>query len=176
MAVFSDLKVKIGLGLVAGTPFGFAMTLLATWQYGWRLGFLVGAIAGAVFGGVMVLFTVLAGLRSLRNHPSFEGVDGETLLKDGPANHFVGLEGVGGWLYLTTKRLHFRPHAINIQKREWTTTLTEIASVEAFRTLGIIPNGLQVATPDSTQRFIVEGNRSWEAEIAAACRRATSSS
>jgi len=96
-------------------------------------------------------------------------IPGEATLRDGPSNHFKGPEGVGGWLYLTPKRLLFRSHAINVQLHEIALPLNEIVSAEASRTLGIIPNGLRIVTASGrVERFVVEGNREWSAAIAEA--------
>ena len=59
------------------------------------------------------------------DHPVFVG---ETMLRNGPANHFVGVEGVGGWLYLTSGRLYFRSHSLNIQNHECSLMLDDVTA------------------------------------------------
>jgi len=169
----SRTKTAIKMAITMGLPFGLAMGATCALLIGWRQGLVLGVLAAAIFGAFMAALGAAAVSPTLRDHPSFEG---ETLLKHGPANHFVGIEGVGGWLYLTDKRLHFRPHSLNIQKHEWTAMLTAVASAEASRTLGIIPNGLRVATTDGAERFVVDASRSWQTEIASAKRTAVTSS
>src|SRR6266540_4292141 len=43
--------------------------------------------------------------------------EGERLLKHGLANHYRGMVNVGGWLYLTDRRLLFQPASGNIHKQ-----------------------------------------------------------
>jgi hypothetical protein len=54
--------------------------------------------------------------------------DEKQLLKGG-ANHLRGREAVGGMLTLTDKRLIFKPHRFNIQKRDSEFPVREIKSV-----------------------------------------------
>jgi len=130
---------------------------------GWQVGIPTGLVAGIAFGGMMAKFTSTQRKRFAADRPDLPG---ETILHDGPANHFMGLEGVGGWLYLTPQRLFFRSHAINLQPHETTLPLKEIASAQASRTLGIIPNGLRVVTASgAVERFVVEGQRQWSVAI-----------
>jgi hypothetical protein len=68
---------------------------------------------------------------------------------------------VGGWLYLTTKRLYFRSHAFNNQNHELVIPLREITNAKRSWTAGIIPNGLTVETAKGRERFVVNGARSW---------------
>ena len=56
--------------------------------------------------------------------------EGETLLEESRANHFLGDEGRGGRLYLTDRRLLFLPHRFNVQLDS-----VEIA-LEAVRAVG----------------------------------------
>lgn len=139
------------------------MALLALFWDGF--GLIIAIVSGLSFGSLMALFTVLSSSQLKPDHPSFEA---EILLKDGPANHFVRAEGVGGWLYLTNKRVLFRSHSINIQTHEWTVPLTGVTHVESVRTLWIIPNGLLIVTPNRKERFVVEDRSSWVAAILSA--------
>src|SRR5690348_17008344 len=72
----------------------------------------------------------------------FEG--DETLLHSGPANHFRGIEAVGGKLFLTSRRLRFRSHKMNVQNHDESYLLADVRSFEPSNTLGIVPNGLLV--------------------------------
>lgn len=74
------------------------------------------------------------------------------------ANLFRGVEAVGGHLEITTHRLLFKPHAINIQKEPTEINLTDIVEVGKRNTLGLVPNGMYVRTKDGVEyRFVVWG-------------------
>jgi hypothetical protein len=92
-------------------------------------------------------------------------VDGEDVLLQGPANHFRGVEGVGGWLVLTDQRLLFQPHGMNIQKEEWSVPLSDLIRMEPRRTLWVIPNGLKAVTAAGEERFVVEKRTPWLREV-----------
>jgi len=77
------------------------------------------------------------------------------------ANRFRGLEGVGGFLYITDQRLIFEPHAINIQKQPLELDLTAIAQIKSRNTLFIIPNGVTIIQTNGTEsNFVVWGRSS----------------
>jgi len=91
---------------------------------------------------------------------------GEQLLHDGPANHFLNGEGVGGWLFLTKERLLFRSHQFNVQRHELSVPLKEIAEVQPVRTARIFPNGLRLVTRSGKEeRFVVREHGRWRDEI-----------
>lgn len=148
--------------VLTGVPFGFFMGLYATFYVGGSLGFVLGLCSGLFFGLMLAAFTAWQASQFTREVPDLEG---EQLLKQGPANHFCGWEGVGGWLYLTDKRLLFRSHRFNIQNHELSIPLVEIAEVETCLTAWIVSNGLRVVTTRGAERFVVEGRRSWVKEI-----------
>ena len=92
--------------------------------------------------------------------------EGEVILKEGPANHFMGIESVGGKLYLTTLRLFFKSHAVNLQRHEASYPLADILSVKLRNSLGIVPNGLAVTVKDEgEQKFVVFGRKDWMNKI-----------
>jgi hypothetical protein len=157
--------------LITGTAFGLPMGLLAGIVIGIAHGFSHGALVGLVtvgasglaFGLSMAGFMTIQRRRFAKARPEFTG---EHLLHDGPANHFLNGEGVGGWLYLTERRLLFRSHQFNIQPHELSVPLAEIAEVHPVRTAKIFPNGLRLVTRSGQEdRFVVEANRRWCDEI-----------
>jgi hypothetical protein len=88
--------------------------------------------------------------------------DGETIIKEGVANHFKGIESVGGNLYLTNLRLVFKSHGLNIQVHEVAYRLDNILSVRPRNSLGIIPNGIAVTLADGhEEKFVVNGRQEW---------------
>ena len=87
---------------------------------------------------------------------------GELPVHSGPANHWRGVESVGGWLYLTNQRLLFTPHAVGFQTRPSDIALSDIASVEASASLWIIPNQMVVVTRSGArEKFVVQGREQW---------------
>ncbi|MEQ1506627.1 MAG: GRAM domain-containing protein [Myxococcota bacterium] len=92
---------------------------------------------------------------------------GERVLRDGAANLQRGIESVGGRLTLTTARLVFESHALNVQTGTTVIPLSEIARIEPCWTkfLGLIPlapNGLAVTTAAGVEhRFVLFGRAAW---------------
>jgi hypothetical protein len=142
----------------AGVPFGLIMGLLFSVQSGHPLGFAFGLATGLLFGLCLAAFAEWQQSR-FTLEPSV--LKDEQLLKQGPANHFRGVEGVGGWLVLTDKRLLFRPHRFNAQKQDLAIPLGEIQKAESYSTAWVIPNGLRVTTTQGQERFVVEGRQTW---------------
>lgn len=159
--MFRFLKMTV----FAGVPFGLFMGLFFTFLSGGFFEFGLGLAFGLLFGLLLAAFAAWQGSRFTREVP---GLEGEQLLKQGPANHFRGWEGVGGWLYLTDKRLLFRSHRFNVQNHELSMPLGEIVEVQTCSTAWVIPNGLRVVTAQGAERFVVEGRRSWLEEISQA--------
>jgi len=82
----------------------------------------------------------------------------EEILADVAANLFRGIEGVGGRLKITNRRLVFQPHAINLQRSPVDISLGDIAAAGKRNTLGLIPNGFFVRTKAGVEyKFVVWG-------------------
>jgi GRAM domain len=80
----------------------------------------------------------------------------EVTLIDAAANLFRGAEAVGGRLQITTHRILFKAHAINIQKEPAKIDLKDVVEAGKRNTLGLVPNGLYVRTKDGTEyKFVV---------------------
>ena len=137
----------------------------------WLLGMGSGLFAGVLFATFFTaLFTmsmrwfVARQAKEFANHrPDFGG---EVILMEGPANHLKGVEGVGGYLWLTSGQLFFRSHRFNVQNHEYGALLSEIAGAEATMTLGTVPKGLLVhLISGSQEKFVVHQNNDWAAAI-----------
>lgn len=90
----------------------------------------------------------------------------ENIIKEGAANHFKGVESVGGKLFLTNQRLFFKSHSINFQPHELSILYKEIKSVGKRNTLLIVPNGMYIELKDgSIENFVVWSRRKWIEEI-----------
>jgi len=133
-------------------------------------GGVTGAAFAAVFSGLLFatlcrLFVIFMNQRFKNNPPQLDA--DETIVYSGPANCMRGLEGVGGYLYLTSQRLLFRPHAINFQREQLSIPLPTVINVSATeKTWGFLSNRL-VVTDNSTKRhaFIVHGPKIWVQKI-----------
>ncbi|HNT24157.1 MAG TPA: GRAM domain-containing protein [Anaerolineales bacterium] len=91
---------------------------------------------------------------------------GERIIKQGPANHFKGIEAVGGGIYLTDRRLVFISHAVNVQTHEEAYPLSSIIAIRPRNTLGLVPNGMTVVLADGREeRFVIWGRKDWIKKI-----------
>jgi len=97
---------------------------------------------------------------------------GEITLHSGPANMWRSIEAVGGTLTLTNARLHFRPHAFNVQGGDWVVALGEIANVELGNSLWVIPNQIVVTQHGTGKKtkLVVWGRDTWVMKIRDAMR------
>lgn len=154
--------------VVAGVVFGIALgALLGFISEDYRLGAVGGLAAGIGFGLLLAAFAQHQTTKFTAHDPT---APDERLLKQGPANHFLRGEGVGGFLFLSDSRLLFRPHRYNIQKNERSIPLTTIEDVQPCMRGLVIPNGLRVVTTEGDERFVVQDRRSWVKAILAAAR------
>ena len=119
------------------------------------------AVLTGVLGGI--LFTWLIGVifrKTLNVKVDLE--PGETVAFESAASNFKGIEAVGGKLVLTSRRLIFKPHKLNIQKHPLSLDLDEIENVSRFKKLGLINNGLSVtASNNRIISFSVEKAEEW---------------
>lgn len=156
------------IALLSGLLFGLPMGVFYTWQSGRpAVGIATGLAAGLLFGS---LFTFLIRRFAERQSSRFEATrpefGDERIWMEGPANHFKGAEGVGGYLWLTDRRVHFMSHAFNIQNHEWLCLLPEIKDVQAVKTLGLFDNGLRITTDaGEIHRLVVNNSRQWAESI-----------
>lgn len=154
-------------GLVAGLAFGLFFGL----QQGIRHSNPAGGVAAGLLGGGLFGLIIALFARSKSKALAAPALDesGAAVLFQGPANHFKGVEAVGGKLYLTRDRLRFKSHGLNVQVHEEAYPLAQIKRTEPARTLGIIPNGLVIELDDGRrERFVVNGRSEWMAKIRAA--------
>jgi hypothetical protein len=118
-----------------------------------------GALAGFLFGWLIGLF---ANSKFLKNGTNIDTASNETIVFSTGANHFQGVEGVGGKLYLTNKRLIFKSHNFNIQNHEFSINLSDVDEVRRYSTYGIINNGLSVTTSGNViEKFAVQEPEEW---------------
>jgi hypothetical protein len=164
--------------LFNGIPFGLCMGIFFSFQYGPTAGIILGIFSGTLFGVAMSYFGKYQALNFAGKIQAFKEKaqaefqaerplqEDEKLIKEGGANHFKNIEGVGGWIYLTDKRVFFKSHSVNIQRHELSIPLDSITEVIACMTLWFIPNGILIKTVDGDiERFVVEDRTAWVGEI-----------
>jgi hypothetical protein len=149
--------------LLMGIPFGFFMDLFFGWIHPNGYELYGGLFCGLFFGVLMSSFAEIQFQRLQSKDGLFEG---ETILLEGPVNHFLRLEGRGGWLTLTGSRLAFRSHGKNIQNAPLNLPLDEIQEVKTSRTMGLFPNGLKVRKKDGIwETFGIANRNEWVKRI-----------
>ena len=151
----SSLKTFLRAGII----FGIFSGLIFSYLNGLFVGILAGIISGLLFGLFIVLFTTFQSKKFQMERPLFTD---EKLIKEGPANHFLNKEGVGGWIYLTDKRFLFKSHSMNFQNHELSIPLSDINGVEKGRTFGIISNQLKLQLQNGQiEKFVVNDVGDW---------------
>lgn len=137
-----------------------------TGEDGYVPALLMGAVSGGLFG-LALSFFVTSDWIDRSTKPLLK--DGEQIVWEELANHFQGIEAVGGRLVLTNERVIFKSHSFNIQTHEWSAALSDITETEPARTLGIIPNGLLIKVKSGeTERFVVRDREKWNQLLATA--------
>ncbi len=154
--------------LYAGGLFGLAYGLISSYLGGWLPPHSAGAavaiaaqiiVSGALFGLLMGLFTTS---RILPKTEDIALAPGDDIEYSGLANHFLNLEGRGGRLALTKTQLVFKPHVVNMQRRELRIPRSDISGAAPTRTLGVLANGLLVRLKSGkVERFIVNDRNEW---------------
>ena len=150
-------------GIMIGSLTGFTSGISKGLSDGILAGLPIALFSGLLFGLGMGSFAVLMRQRFVRAESGFTE---EQLLHDGPANHFLNGEGVGGWLYLTNRHLVFRSHPLNFQPHELSLGLVQISDAQASRTAKIIPNGLRITMSSGhNEVFVVNAHKVWRDKI-----------
>jgi hypothetical protein len=86
----------------------------------------------------------------------------EQIQIEGPASLFRGMEGVGGKIFLTNKKLIFNSHKINIQRGRTNIEYSNIKEVNKRKTAKLINNGLKVITQSGEEYdFVVNDRDLW---------------
>ena len=158
--------------LLAGAFFGLAFGLVNSYLTG-RLPPATVQQALALVAQMLLsggLFALIIGLFSTSSivpaATAIPLVAGDGVVYSGLANHFRNFEARGGRLALTNTELVFVPHVVNIQRGDLHIPRSDIASVAAVRTWGIIPNGLAVTLKSGkVERFVVNDRNDWVAKL-----------
>ncbi|MBD0403022.1 hypothetical protein [Flammeovirga sp. EKP202] len=146
---------------------GIAFTVLyggfMFYQYGTQHALISGPIAGVIFGLLMYFFVKS---KTVNEQTKLEGIDEKAIIHSGDANHFKGVEAVGGRLYLLKEKLLFKSHHFNVQNHQTTVDFNQIQEVNYFNTLGFIPNGLSIKLHTGhIEKFVVNNRKTWKKEL-----------
>ena len=121
-----------------------------------------GLIAGLLFASIMHYAA-----KRLIKTIIIDTADNENIIKEGPANHFKGKEGVGGKLVLTEKRLIFKSHKLNIQNHQDNFDLEQVEKLEAAKTFRLLENRIHLMLSNKEMhKFIVDEPKDWIEQIA----------
>lgn len=116
-------------------------------------------VCGSAFGLCMALLVSSSWVKQSAT-PRFE--PDEQIIKASPASHLRGVITMGGWLYLTDKRLVFRTHTFLQKSYELAIPLADIAQAQPAKMAWFITNGLTITTDTGQiERFVVEQGRQW---------------
>ncbi|WP_217363242.1 GRAM domain-containing protein [Winogradskyella undariae] len=92
--------------------------------------------------------------------------ENENIEIEGPANLYQGIEGVGGKIFLTDKKLIFKSHKINIQIRQTNIEYKNIDKISKRKTIKLINNGIRIITNDGNKYdFVVNERDLWLEKI-----------
>ena len=91
-----------------------------------------------------------------------ELLENEKIEIEGPANLFRGMEGVGGKIFLTNKKVIFKSHKINIQKGQTDIEYENITEIIARKTAKLINNGIRIKMRNGKEfDFVVNEREKW---------------
>lgn len=169
----SDLKTTKKQRLQTGLIFGIIFAIITVadkilnnqhasslqmWKYV-ASGLFEGIISGIIFSWVVALFS---NSRFVKSTTKIEIAADENIVFETLASHFKGMEAVGGKLYLTNKRLTFKSHKFNIQNHRLDILLTNIISVNQYKSLGLVNNGLSINIKGGViEKFVVNEIEEW---------------
>jgi len=159
MGIYFVISSSIRLGIDMGIPGIF---------YGIILGIITGGLTGVLFG---FLFGLIMNISYKDIKKKFDLYKKEfskehDIIYDSGANHFLGKEGVGGWLFMTPAGLFFKSHKFNIKKHETWIYFDAIKTISAFKFFKIFNKGLLIEKADgSIDKFVVDDNNLWAEKI-----------
>lgn len=90
---------------------------------------------------------------------NFYPLEGEQVELQKVATHFMGIEAVGGKVFVTNMRVVFKTHDMNIQSTELSIPFSEIKSVEYRNTAGMIPNGMKIVLKTGEEKKFITWKR-----------------
>ena len=125
---------------------------------------IIAALAGGLVSGILfgLILNRITNSKWLAKKLTPTLQTDETILFETGANHFKGIEAVGGRLYLTGNNLIFKSHRFNAQNHELLIPLVEIENVNRYKIAFVFNKGLAVtSTTGITEKFVVEQVNEW---------------
>jgi hypothetical protein len=158
-----SLKAGIVFGTFMSAWFIFSSVVIDKQDIvpGILTGLVLGLLSAVFFGATMHWFT-----KKTDKVVQINLLPGERLLFQTRANHFKGMEAVGGKLTLTDQRLVFKSHYLNIQAHLFSIPLQNIENAQRYKSIGIINNGLKLIVNGEEERFVVDKADEWVSRLA----------
>lgn len=161
--MISEKKQSLKNILLATLIFTGIFLVIETIIFNFLHALIPSAIAGIVFGALMYFFI---NSKKVKAQTALNNSNESDVIHSGGANHFKNAEAVGGKLYLLPDRLEFKSHRFNIQNHAFSIGINEIQEIAFYKTLGIVPNGLEVVLKDGeVEKFVVNNRNLWKENI-----------
>ncbi len=124
---------------------------------------LLSALSGLLGGVIFVfLFSKFKRILKIAVSSKIDLLPDEKILLQDTANHIKGFESVGGRLFLTSQRLIFISHKMNIQNHTLSIERNDITLAEKCNVLKVFKNGLLVKLNNQIQeKFVVAFSDKW---------------
>ena len=111
-------KMKVLSTVLFGVPMGLLVAIFTAFQsggilFGVAFGAGTGLFAGLLFTFAISIFSTVQAQKFLSAR--IEITEKHAVMYDGEANNIIDKKAVGGWLFLTSDGLLFKPHKFNIQ-------------------------------------------------------------
>lgn len=127
----------------------------------WYVLIVEGIIFAVIYGLLFYLMTEKL-IPALTKSIKPKLIDHEKKGSDSPASLLRGFEKVGGKLFLTNKRLIFKPHKLNIHRKQINFELEQISEVVKRKISNAPDNGIRITTADGKSHdFVVQDRDLW---------------
>lgn len=161
------MKKTFLIALTFGLPWTVIMVIYySLTNDGLSLNVIVSTLIGGLVAGLLFALAMQYTAKKLLTKITVDTEENEWIIKEGAANHFKGMEGVGGKLVLTNKRLIFKSHKLNLQNHQDNFELAQIENLQTSKTLGFLKNGLTLElNGNEKHKFIIDAPQEWVVTI-----------
>jgi len=147
-----------------GLPFGIIFGFFTWLSRDLGSGIVGGVIVSIVLGVLGTIFFHIQKVKFKKN--GLQNTGGQRIIMDGPCNHFIGKDSVGGWMYLTEREVIFVSHNNNRLIHSLSISLDKITNVRFSFVLGFVPNGLSITTQTGqVEKFVLYSRKIWARKI-----------
>jgi len=159
----TEKNIAIKNSIISGLIFGLVFGIFEALIFGIVYAAIAAPIAGLLFGLCLYFFVTS---KKVKSQTELIGENQNSIIYSGAANHFKHAEAVGGKLYLLKDRLEFKSHGFNIQNHAFKIDINEIKELVFYKSLGIVPNGLQIVLKNAeVEKFVLNNRNIWKKEI-----------